>query len=129
MMHQNPFLYAAPALLIHIAAAAGCASAGPAATPAPAASPAPAGTGAAVAIKNFAFSPATLAVPAGTTVVWTNEDSASPAIVSDERAPAAFPSDTLGNGDTCRFAFTGPGTYPYHCTIHPPMTGTIVVSG
>ena len=130
MSFRNGYLIACAALLILAAVSAGCSSAGPAAPAEPAASPAPAtsGTAAAVTIQNFAFSPATITVKPGTTVTWTNQDSASHTIMSDG-TPAAFSSGTLANGATYQFTFTSPGTYPYHCTIHPSMTGTVVVQG
>jgi plastocyanin len=108
--------------------AAGCASpqAAPA-SPAPAASPSAPGGGDAITIKNFAFSPATLAVNTGTTVTWTNKDSAPHIVVSDTGAPQAFSSESLSDGASFIFTFTQAGTYPYHCSIHPSMKGTIMV--
>jgi len=130
MSFRNGYLIACAALLILAMVSAGCSSAGPAAPAGPAASPAPAssGTAAAVTIQNFAFSPATITVKPGTTVTWTNQDGASHTITSDS-TPAAFSSATLANGATYQFTFTAPGTYPYHCSIHPSMTGTVVVQG
>jgi len=85
---------------------------------------APAATNA-VLIRDFAFSPATLTVPVGTTVTWTNQDQ-DPHTVT---APGgAFKSPTLNTGDTFRFTFTTPGRYDYLCTIHPFMTATVVVT-
>jgi plastocyanin len=108
--------------------AAGCASpqAAPS-SPAPAASPSAAGGGDAITIENFAFSPATLAVKTGTTVTWTNRDSAPHIVVSDTGAQQAFSSNSLSDGASFTFTFTQAGTYPYHCSIHPSMKGTITV--
>nr|WP_320160555.1 cupredoxin family copper-binding protein [uncultured Methanoregula sp.] len=108
---------------------AGCTSysstPGPATTMA--VTPAPATGANTIAIKNFAFSPATLTVKAGTTVTWTNADGTSHTVVSDAGAPSAFTSPSIANGASFPFTFTQAGTYPYHCSIHPSMTGTIIV--
>jgi plastocyanin len=116
-------------MLILACLSAGCTSysgtPGPAATAA--ATPVPAAAANAIAIKNFAFSPATLTVKAGTTVTWTNSDGTSHTVVSDTGAPVAFTSPPIANGASFLFTFTQAGTYPYHCSIHPSMTGTIVV--
>lgn len=82
----------------------------------------------AVLIKGFAFSPATITVSTGTAISWTNQDGASHAIVSDTGAPEAFSSDPLGQNGVFRFTFTHPGTYNYHCSIHPSMKGTVIVT-
>ena len=76
----------------------------------------------AVEIKNFAFSPAALAVNAGDTVIWTNNDSVPHQIKS-----SAFNSAPLSNGQTFSFTFDKAGTYDYSCAIHPSMKGQIVV--
>jgi plastocyanin len=76
-------------------------------------------------IANFAFSPANLTVPKGTTVTWTNKDSA-PHTVTDDGG--AFSSATLGDGDTFSLRFTSAGTFAYHCAVHPSMTGVVAVS-
>jgi len=80
------------------------------------------GTGNMVTIQNFAFSPATLTIKAGTTVTWTNNDSATHTIKSN-----AFNSGNLTTGDKFQFTFSNPGTYAYSCGIHPSMQGTIIV--
>jgi plastocyanin len=113
------------ALLVLACLSAGCYSTGPA--PATAAPAAPAAGGNTIAIKNFAFSPATLTVKSGTTVTWTNEDGASHTVVSDAGALVAFTSPSLATGSSYPVTFTQAGTYPYHCSIHPSMTGTIIV--
>jgi plastocyanin len=56
-----------------------------------------------------------------------NQDGASHTVVSDTGSPAAFSSDSLSTGASYRFTFALPGTYPYHCSIHPSMKGTIIV--
>jgi plastocyanin len=80
----------------------------------------------AVHIKNFTFSPATITVKSGATVVWTNDDSIEHDITFDRGAIA---SSTLGHDDTFSHTFATQGTYHYICSIHPFMHGTVVVTG
>jgi plastocyanin len=80
----------------------------------------------AVSIDNFAFAPQTITVAAGTTVTWTNHDDEGHTVVSDD-SPALFKSAGLDTDDSFTFTFAKAGTYKYHCSIHPRMTGTIVV--
>jgi plastocyanin len=80
----------------------------------------------AVQIVDFAFEPATLEVPAGTTVVWTNAGSAPHTVTSDTDA---FDSGRLDPGGTFSMTFDTPGTYHYHCEFHANMQATIVVVG
>ena len=80
-----------------------------------------------VNIQNFAFSPATVTVPAGTTIVFSNLDSVDHAPVSDTGAWDA--GDVPGGTRSIGIAFNTPGTYPYHCAIHPDMVGTVIVTG
>lgn len=78
-----------------------------------------------VHIHNFHFEPATLTVPAGAQVTWTNQDEEPHIVVSTGNQ---FPSSpALDTGDHYRATFAKPGTYTYFCTIHPQMVGTIVV--
>jgi len=85
-----------------------------------------------VAIKNFAFSPPTLTVAKGTTVTWVNQDAPEHQVVNDATGTSAegaiFRSNLLPSGASYSFIFTAPGTYPYHCLIHPSMKGTIIVT-
>ena len=91
-----------------------------------AASAHPARTVVQVTIQNFAFSPQTLTVAPGTMVVWTNKDSVSHTVTSDT---GAWPdSGDLPTGKTFSLTITKPGTYTYHCAIHPTMSGTLIVS-
>ena len=78
---------------------------------------------AAVKIGNFTFGPQELKVKSGTTVIWVNEDDIPHTVVS----PNNFRSKPLDSNDTFSFTFTTPGTYKYFCSLHPHMTGTIVV--
>ena len=79
----------------------------------------------AVTIENFAFSPATLHVAPGTTVTWTNKDSAPHTVSS--LSGAWTDSGTLSDGKTFSYTFTKAGTYQYHCAIHATMTGSVTV--
>ena len=81
--------------------------------------------GAAISIANFAFQPDSLQVATGTTVTWTNADSTAHTVTADD---GAFDAGPLAPGASFTQTFTTPGTYTYHCQIHPFMTGTIVVS-
>jgi plastocyanin len=77
-----------------------------------------------VEIANFAFSPNQLTVTAGTTVTWVNNDSAPHTATGDG---GEFDTGTINSGGSASITFDTPGTYTYHCTIHPDMTATIVV--
>jgi plastocyanin len=79
---------------------------------------------AAVKIDNFVFGPQTLTVPVGTTVTWTNNDDIPHTSVSTE---GAWKSKVLDTDEKFSYTFTKAGTYPYYCTIHPKMTGQVVV--
>jgi len=77
-----------------------------------------------VKIDNFSFTPNTLTVSAGTTVRWTNRDDIPHTVVSDDNT---FKSNALDTDDVFSFKFTKPGSYSYFCSLHPKMTGKIVV--
>jgi plastocyanin len=79
-----------------------------------------------VMIHNFSFSPRSITIAKGTTVTWTNMDTAQHTVTSDSKV---FDSGFLNPGGTFQFTFDTPGTYTYHCNIHPSMTGTITVTG
>jgi amicyanin len=87
-------------------------------------SPAPQG-GTAVAITDFKFNPATLTVPVGSTVTWTNQDEEPHTIAAKD---GSFHSPGMDTHGTYNFTFTTPGSYDYICSIHPFMTGTVVVT-
>ena len=95
-----------------------------------------------ITIQDFSFSPATLTVKVGATVTWTNNGPSAHTTVSDK---GVWSSGTLGApgggggygggsaGGTFRFTFMQPGTYPYHCALHPPamypgFVGTVTVT-
>jgi len=82
-----------------------------------------------VTIANFAFTPASLTVTAGTTVTWVNNDSVPHKIVADDSSNLpGLSSENLSQGDSYSFTFSTPGTFNYYCQIHPSMKGTVVVS-
>jgi plastocyanin len=117
------------ALAVAACGGSGAATAAPATSPpsAPAAgspSTAPAAGGDAVQIADFAFSPASITVAAGSTVTWTNGDSAGHTVTADD---GTFDSSTIANGDTFSQAFPDAGSFAYHCAIHPNMKATVVV--
>jgi plastocyanin len=86
--------------------------------------PAPAAAG--VKVDNFSFSPATLTVAVGTTVTWTNHDDIPHTVVSTDD-PRAFRSKVLDTDEKFSYTFTKAGTFPYFCSVHPKMTGTVMV--
>ena len=79
-----------------------------------------------VKIDNFSFGPVALTVPVGTTVTWTNRDDIPHNTVSTDD-PKTFKSKVLDTDEKFSFTFSKPGTYPYFCSIHPKMTGKIIV--
>src|SRR5271167_2700248 len=90
----------------------------------PAATPDAKATPVEVKIDNFSFSPATITVPVGTTVRWTNRDDIPHTVVSDDKT---FKSKALDTDDQFTYTFTKPGTYGYFCGLHPKMTAKVVV--
>jgi plastocyanin len=105
--------------------------------------PPPSSATAAVTIRDFSYTPASLTIKSGTTVRWTNSGPSAHTTVSDA---GVWQSDMLSSptsgggygggataGGTFDFTFSQPGTYSYHCSIHPPssypnFTGTIIVT-
>jgi plastocyanin len=79
-----------------------------------------------VKIDNFSFGPQSLRVTVGTTVVWTNRDDIPHTVVSSDD-PKTFKSKVLDTDEKFSFTFTKEGTYPYFCSIHPKMTGKVIV--
>jgi len=78
----------------------------------------------AVTIDNFVFGPERIAVKAGTTVTWTNRDDIPHTVANKDRL---FKSKVMDTDESYSFTFTTPGEYSYFCSLHPHMTGTIVV--
>ncbi|HEX3611386.1 MAG TPA: plastocyanin/azurin family copper-binding protein [Sporichthyaceae bacterium] len=77
-------------------------------------------------IVKHAFSPATMTVPVGTVVTWTNEDDA-PHTVTTTKAPVAFDSGAFAKGKAFSYTFAKPGTYEYYCAVHPDMKAVVTV--
>ena len=102
-----------PAVLAGLVVACGGSSAPPASAPP-----------AAVTIKNFAFSPATLTVARGTMVTWTNTDASVHTVTA---VAGAFDSGNLAQAHSFSRIFGAAGTYMYRCNIHQYMTATVVV--
>ncbi len=139
-----PVLLAAALMLVACGPKAGPTPAGtlppieqPTATTAPAATDtsepaatdttAPAGNPAAVdvPIQGFAFGQGELTVSVGTTVTWTNNDSAPHTVTADD---GSWGSGRLNKGDTFSFTFDQAGTYTYHCKYHTAMAGVVTVT-
>ncbi|WP_019684029.1 cupredoxin domain-containing protein, partial [Mycobacterium avium] len=79
-----------------------------------------------VVIDGFAFAPATLTVPAGTTVTWINRDEEPHTVAASD---GSFHSPGMGTGAVFTHTFSAAGTFDYVCSIHPMMRGTVVVTG
>jgi plastocyanin len=77
-----------------------------------------------VKIDNFSFAPQTLTVAVGTTVTWTNRDDIPHTVVSTD---GVFKSKVRDTDEKFSYTFAKAGTYPYFCSIHPKMTGKVVV--
>jgi plastocyanin len=108
----KPRMYVVTALVVAALAAGALASQG-----APAAD-------AEVQIDQYAFLPQRVTVKARPTVTWTNDDDDSHTVASSSKL---FKSKALDTGDKFSFTFTTPGTYAYICSVHPYMTGAVVV--
>jgi plastocyanin len=78
-----------------------------------------------VEIRSTSFQPASVQVTVGATVTWTNFDGVNHTVTSDTDA---FESGTLVDGDMYSFTFNTVGTFPYHCTFHPGMRASVVVT-
>jgi plastocyanin len=93
----------------------------PAATPAVAAGSV---AGPRLEIKQFRFSQSALTIPLGATVTWVNQDDDAHTVTADD---GGFTSAGLDRGERFAHEFTAPGTYAYHCALHPKMTAKIIV--
>ncbi|MFA5966469.1 MAG: cupredoxin family copper-binding protein [Sphingomonas sp.] len=78
-----------------------------------------------VHISNFTFGPQVLKVKVGQTVTWVNDDDIPHTVVSGAKL---FKSKVLDTGDTFSFTFTKAGAFAYFCSLHPHMTGKVLVS-
>lgn len=109
-----------------LAAACGGPAARP--SPAPASTPGAGGARRMVVVQNFRFSPAQVEVAAGTTVIWTNNDSTTHTVTSGEPSNKTGVFDMpVADGATVQFTFAQAGTFTYFCSIHPTIRGTITV--
>ena len=81
-------------------------------------------TGTAVEMRAMAFSPQRLAASAGATIEWTNRDQVAHTITADD---GSWDSGPIEPGATWRRTFDTPGTFAFHCTPHPYMTGAVVI--
>lgn len=77
-----------------------------------------------VRIDNFTFNPATITVPAGTTITWTNRDDMPHTVVAQDKS---FRSKALDTDQTFSHTFSEPGEFVYFCSIHTSMVGKVVV--
>jgi len=77
-----------------------------------------------IKIDNFSFSPAELKIPVGATIVWTNGDDIPHTVVSIDKV---FKSKVLDTDEKYSYTFNTAGTYSYFCSIHPKMTGKVIV--
>jgi plastocyanin len=84
----------------------------------------PSAANGAVKIDNFVFGPQTITVPVGATVTWTNVDDIPHTAVSTD---GVFKSKVMDTDEKFSYRFTKAGTYSYYCSVHPKMTGKIVV--
>jgi plastocyanin len=77
-----------------------------------------------IKIDNFSFTPATITVAAGTTVTWINRDDIPHTVASDGKE---FKSKALDTDEKFSYTFSKAGTYSYSCSLHPKMTGKVIV--
>jgi plastocyanin len=75
-------------------------------------------------MTNRSYDPKSVTIKVGDTVTWVNEDAPQHDVVADG---GEFKSDLFDKGQSFSHTFTTTGTYPYHCSIHPGMTGTVIV--
>jgi plastocyanin len=76
-------------------------------------------------IQGSSFNPSSITVTAGTTIMWTNKDGVAHTVTSDS---GLFDSGSMGNGGTFSQQFNTPGTFPYHCIVHPGMKAVVIVN-
>ncbi len=81
-----------------------------------------------VNIMTFKFDPTPPVIPVGTTVVWTNQDTAPHTATSDPGSAFAFDTGKLQKGQSGKITFTQVGTFTYFCSIHPNMHASVVVT-
>jgi plastocyanin len=76
-------------------------------------------------IQGMAFTPVSITVSAGTTITWTNKDTAAHTVTSDS---PLFDSGSIAPGGTFSVIFSVPGSFKYHCSFHPSMTATVIAN-
>jgi plastocyanin len=79
-----------------------------------------------VRIDNFTFNVALITVKRGTKVTWVNGDDIPHTVVAKDKS---FKSTVLDTGDRFSFTFAKAGQYDYFCSLHPHMTGRVIVRG
>lgn len=77
-----------------------------------------------VTIENYTYKPAAITVSVGTTISWKNLDDDPHTVTAND---GTFNSKGLAQGDVWSHRFDKPGTYAYHCTVHPMMQATVIV--
>lgn len=77
-----------------------------------------------ISIDNFSFTPQNATLSVGSKVTWKNRDDIPHTVVSNDKV---FKSRVLDTDESFSYVFDKPGTYPYFCSVHPKMTGQIVV--
>ena len=78
-----------------------------------------------VFIQDMAFNPSTITVSAGTTITWTNKDAIAHTVTSNT---GLFDSGSINSNGTYSHLFSSTGTFPYHCSIHPNMTASVIIN-
>jgi len=78
-----------------------------------------------VFIQNMAFDPGTITITVNSTITWTNKDAITHTVTSDN---GSFDSGNIAGGGSFSHTFSTAGTYSYHCSIHPYMTGVVKVN-
>jgi plastocyanin len=78
-----------------------------------------------VIIQGMAFNPVNITITSGTTVIWSNKDGTDHTVTSNT---GLFDSGSISNNGTYSHTFSSIGTFPYHCTIHTTMTGSVIVN-
>jgi plastocyanin len=77
-----------------------------------------------ISIEGFSFKPNSLTIKKGQVVIWTNNDSVNHTVTAKD---GSFTSPALKKGETFSYTFNTPGTFNYSCSIHPSMSGTVIV--
>lgn len=83
------------------------------------------GTTPTVNIQSMAFTPSSISVKAGTVIKWQNNDAVSHTVTSNDGTSFNM---TVAPGASVNITFSTAGSFPYHCSFHPSMTGTVTVT-